>query len=396
MATTFLNLGIFFDRNGDVFRNIVHEELLIPQTHEYLFNFLDTDLSRLDLYLDSYLSCISGSETTKGDSVIMQQLYDELFKVHPFFRTSPENASTVINFAIANYIKGVCPDDEAEQLKLFSLAGTTLYNTGDVEASFYLDRSTGHKEEHLFEELYELQEDISNWVFIALDNSNPDMAKMSGIQRNAIYSTIYGNSFTPLLETTVEKTIVKNTKLGYVSSLMDFDEDFILNMINAITEMKKNPGADTPDIMKQLIEASEGITEDREQYTYITENLDALLKLEVYDMSQNNIRIKRCKNCGRYFILEKNNVEYCNRIAAGETRPCSEIGRARTYEQRVASENNAMTLYRKAYKTHYARIAAGKMTKDDFDAWKAEATTKREQVDSGSLAFEEYTLWLKI
>jgi hypothetical protein len=55
-----------------------------------------------------------------------------------------------------------------------------------------------------------------------------------------------------------------------------------------------------------------------------------------------------------------------------------------------------MSLYRKAYKTHYARITAGKITKDDFDAWKTEATAKREQVESGDLAFEEYTLWLKI
>ena len=55
-----------------------------------------------------------------------------------------------------------------------------------------------------------------------------------------------------------------------------------------------------------------------------------------------------------------------------------------------------MAVYRKAYKTHYARIRSGNMTRDEFDAWKDEATGKREDVEAGRLDFSDYTLWLKL
>ena len=89
-------------------------------------------------------------------------------------------------------------------------------------------------------------------------------------------------------------------------------------------------------------------------------------------------------------------MEYCDRIAAGETKPCSEIGKSRTYEQKIAKGGTAMALYRKAYKTHFARIRSGTMTRGEFYARKDEATAKRQQVESGVLDMEEYAIWLKI
>jgi len=112
-------------------------------------------------------------------------------------------------------------------------------------------------------------------------------------------------------------------------------------------------------------------------------------------MTQADMRIKRCKNCGRYFIVDKGNVEYCDRIAAGETKPCNEIGKVRTYEQKIAKGGSAMALYRKAYKTHFARIRTGAMTKEQFDVWKDEATVKRLLVESGDMSLDEYAVWLK-
>lgn len=132
-----------------------------------------------------------------------------------------------------------------------------------------------------------------------------------------------------------------------------------------------------------------------EARTYIAETLEALLKLEVYSMTREDVRIKRCKNCGRYFILEKGNLEYCDRIAAGETKPCNEIGKSRTYEQRITGGSSAMALYRKAYKTHFARIRSGNMTREEFDRWKAEAADQRRLAESGKLDFDEYATWLK-
>ena len=54
-----------------------------------------------------------------------------------------------------------------------------------------------------------------------------------------------------------------------------------------------------------------------------------------------------------------------------------------------------MALYRKAYKTHFARIRSGTMTREQFDAWKDEATAKRLEVESGTLDMDDYATWLK-
>ena len=129
--------------------------------------------------------------------------------------------------------------------------------------------------------------------------------------------------------------------------------------------------------------------------TKVLETLEDLLKYEVHSMTQAEKRIKRCKNCGRYFVIDKGNVEYCDRIATGETKPCSEIGKSRTYEQKIAKGGTAMALYRKAYKAHFARIRSGSMTKEQFDAWKEEATAKRQEVESGIFDIEKFTAWLK-
>ena len=55
-----------------------------------------------------------------------------------------------------------------------------------------------------------------------------------------------------------------------------------------------------------------------------------------------------------------------------------------------------MALYRKAYKTHFARIRTGKMTNEGFDAWKDEAAEKRKLTEDGSMDFDDYAQWLKL
>jgi hypothetical protein len=168
-----------------------------------------------------------------------------------------------------------------------------------------------------------------------------------------------------------------------------------MEAMNGIAAMQKDPTAPTPESIRRILDAVGRITEDCERYTYITNTLEDLLKYEVYAIIQNEVRVKRCKYCNRYFVLEKGNLEYCDRIAPGETKPCNDIGKSRTYEQRITGGNSAMALYRKAYKTHFARIRSGNMTTEEFDLWKTQAADKRRLAETGNLAFDEYTTWLK-
>lgn len=209
-----------------------------------------------------------------------------------------------------------------------------------------------------------------------------------------MYSLIYGDEYTPLLETKVQK----NTQLPYNVRLlgvnMDFDEQYEQAVLQGLRQMQETPNI-TPECIKDLINDVANMTGDCEIHTYVLHSLEDLLKYEVYGMTQAEKRIKRCKNCGRYFVVDKSNMEYCDRIAAGETKPCSEIGKSRTYEQKIAKGGTAMALYRKAYKTHFARIRSGTMTREEFNMWKDEATAKRLFVESGQMSMDEYAVWLK-
>lgn len=388
MAATFLNIGMSFDVM-DASEVIVREEQMIPKTHEYLFHFLDADLSRLEAYGRAYLSCLdSGAEADRG---VAQRMFEELFALHPFFRSCPANAAALMNQSFADYI-GSRWEDEAQQEAAMAKVYVDQYLYGS-ELTEWLTGAQRTGAGRIFERLYILQEQIRQWVFLVLDNTNSDLAKLSSAQRNALYSLLHGN-YLPLLETRVEKSMRQTYSVRALSAKLDFQEDFWDSVNLGLAQMHKDATA-TPESVLELIQALGQVTEDCECHTYITDTLDDLLKFEVYGMTQADMRIKRCKYCGRYFIVDKGNVEYCDPIAAGETKPCSEIGKMRTYEKKIAKGGSTMALYRKAYKTHFARIRTGTMTREQFDAWKEEATAKRLLTEAGGIELEEFAAWLK-
>ncbi len=396
MAATFLNLGMDFEYGNEDYI-IVSEEKMIPKTHEYLFYFLEANISRIEAYAQSYLSCIDiqhPENSVMGDPIVLQRIFEELFAIHPFFSSVPANASAEINAAFAGYVKKQFPDNEELQTRLLKLICTGKY-LGKKNVEHWLETAP-IMDERVFGSLFELQYNISTWVFVTLDNTSPDFAKLTAKQRIAVYGLLYCGEYTPILETRMEQNVLRPQNFSGIIAGLDFDEETAALTYESISEMQKNPALPAPDCIQTLLTAAEQLTEDCERRTYITETLEDLLKLEVYGMTREDIRIKRCKNCGRYFILEKGNMEYCDRIASSETRPCSEIGKSRTYEKRLTGGESLMAVYRKAYKTHYARIRSRNITKDAFEQWKREATEKRESVEAGKLDFNEYTLWLKL
>ena len=106
------------------------------------------------------------------------------------------------------------------------------------------------------------------------------------------------------------------------------------------------------------------------------------------------IRMKKCKYCGRYFAVTDNfGAEYCNRLIDGSTKTCREIGSVRLYEQRILVDP-IMQAYKRSYKTHNARIRYGYSTKEEFTAWSKEARAMRDKCIAGEITLDEFTAWL--
>lgn len=90
---------------------------------------------------------------------------------------------------------------------------------------------------------------------------------------------------------------------------------------------------------------------------------------------------KRCKNCGRWFLKEKQTAfEYCNDIAPGETdKTCRDVGARNSFSDKVKN-NEVWLIHQRAYKKYYGRVLKGKMTKEEFYVWATEAEVLRDRV----------------
>jgi len=77
-----------------------------------------------------------------------------------------------------------------------------------------------------------------------------------------------------------------------------------------------------------------------------------------------SFRIDPCRRCGRMFVAIADQA-YCNRVAPGEARPCSELGR----NERFRTQRRP---YRREYQRLEARNKRGRLSDSDWLAWKAE------------------------
>lgn len=120
-----------------------------------------------------------------------------------------------------------------------------------------------------------------------------------------------------------------------------------------------------------------------------------ILELEFSKMLENDIRFRKCRRCGKYFIMKGNyDTRYCDRIAEGETRSCQELAAQENYKKKTA-ENKALPIYSKYYKRYAARVKVRQIKERDFKKWKYEALVKRDECTAGKITPEDYIEWLE-
>lgn len=128
---------------------------------------------------------------------------------------------------------------------------------------------------------------------------------------------------------------------------------------------------------------------------YSFSSTEEILELELSKMIENDIRFRKCKRCGKYFIMKGNyDTRYCDRIADGETRSCQELAAQENYKKKMA-ENKALPIYSKYYKRYAARVKVRQIKEDDFKKWKYEALVKRDECSAGKITTEEYISWME-
>ena len=128
---------------------------------------------------------------------------------------------------------------------------------------------------------------------------------------------------------------------------------------------------------------------------YRFSSTEEMLELELSKMLENDIRFRKCKRCGKYFIMKGNyDTRYCDKIADGETRSCQELAAQENYKKKMA-EDEALPIYSKYYKRYAARVKVRQIKEADFKKWRYEALVKRDECSAGTITPEEYIDWLE-
>ena len=398
MSIIMLDLGMIFDRDGQPIGN---EEMqwnrLMPNDHGYLFSFLEADLSKLHALISDYLGCLAEKKQGNYDTLIA--IHKALFELHPYFRLCPQTADVQLNRYFASYIKWRYSSESEEEMlrKMRLLVSAEYMPVPNLETVLDNARSDDGL---LFADI---QRDLRRWVFVTLDNTNPAFAKMTTAQRNALYYLIDRNQYTPVLETGVQYSIRPTNRMRHMMAAFDFGMDTkYAGALWDLMDMVNHPADEVPEGFQEVLDAVSDVAEDCSTMTYEIADLEALLSLEIFDMSQKGLRIRRCAECGRYFVIESEADRYCNRIPAGRAKSCKEMHadpRAAAItpivDTATANATAIQAAYRKAYKTHYARVKAGTLTEDAFTTWKGMAIKMKETVAAGEMTLEAYEEWLK-
>lgn len=113
-----------------------------------------------------------------------------------------------------------------------------------------------------------------------------------------------------------------------------------------------------------------------------TYHLANIVGIEFQKMVEHNIKIKKCRNCGKYFVLKGDYAtDYCDRIPEDETSTCKKIAAIKARKNKV-KENPILKEYEKAYKRMYARASNKKIAHDDFLIWSGGAMEERDRVSA--------------
>ena len=106
-------------------------------------------------------------------------------------------------------------------------------------------------------------------------------------------------------------------------------------------------------------------------------------------------RLRVCKNCGRYFAVQKRSTaEYCDRVFDEKGRTCKDVGAIALWTKNKSTDE-AFKLYRREYKKRFAWIKAGKVVPEEVYAWGERAREKKAECETGRITLEEFEMWLK-
>ena len=311
------------------------------------------------------------------------------------------------------------------------------YNKEPLLRSFYqvYRRKLAKKERAIpdFDYLEQLQQQMKTCIYWTLDQSSKRFKGMDSAMRCRLYRTIFhpdnlGSDITLRMNFSWSKpdtasALRQYTEFGKGQHTVELflDDDVRMTWPEAEASAQKTLDENRAELDRRKDYAEQflsvdcdasDLTEDMSSFfstaqksarknktsvpyiTYQVNSLEELFYVQIQGLLQSPRFVRKCKYCGRYFLTERSNIDYCQRVANEELQTCSEIGPGRRYLE-ASSKDEALSAYYKTYKRMYARLHRGSMEQGVFDAWREEAKERLANVRGGEMVLDDFIAWLE-
>ncbi len=225
--------------------------------------------------------------------------------------------------------------------------------------------------EDLKENLLDLQQELINAVtyIYNLDN-NKDLEKYTYSERFAVY-------------------LIK--RMGKLYTY--YKNDFIMR--DSYSRKYQEIGSHSEyDLLETLQNKNQVLSMSD---THKSNDLSSICYAILEELSKTpNYPIKKCQNCGMYFVpTSKVDEIYCD-YPKENSKTCRELGAFQSYTERL-KQNKAMGEYRRTYQQKFMQVRKDKENKKlakNFEAWKKQAKDKINDMKKGKLTENEVYEWI--
>lgn len=355
-----LDFGIQIDKEGEPYESYESMEEFIPENHQYLFTMIQ-NLPSLADQADVISDYVSGK-------INRTSLYAMLQNLHPYFRKYKDAACAVLNRSIAEYIVTM---DQSEEEKQAAFERLLFRNHDSVNT--YLRFWATMPDAETLEEIEMVVQNAAYFVSFILDDSNPELAALSPAARASMYAVVstdideYGRPFA--LEIPVRITLPQSDGIKGASAMLDFDKNLQERVFRGAQEILN--GKPLPFIWKKIAMQDNGKAEESIRY-YQIHSFYYLIRLELYLMARDGIRVNRCKTCGRLFPVLEDGQMYCD---FGEP---SHYGAYKAAQRKAALQK----CFTKSVKTQRSRVRKGTETEEEYQKWYKEAKAMQRKAEA--------------
>ncbi len=339
-----------------------------------LVRFINFDLAKVDTFVSDIVSCrLDTSMEQLSDSEVIEKGFKFFSEIHP---SSIEDLGIInihmIDFIILYYFKRIfkkkimSKSKFIDEIRKLRFDKSSDYINDRIWPYYYMEEESG-RDKFYTVPIREYQQNILELFLWVLDVDNQPYNTLDIQKRLFLYNYYHE----------------RKALLSYDGYLRSYS---VQDSSDLMSDRKLSLDEAISTLAKLDLRASE---------SYYTGNFWGSLMVEFIKMVENNMKVRRCRNCGKYFIVSNMNIEYCDNIAEGENKACSEIGSNRSFSKKL-KQDPLLEAYNRAYKTRFARVRySKKMSQAEFNEWYIEAKNMLESARSGEITSDEFQIWLK-